>query len=604
MASGKINSTTPSTEEYLDTGTRYETLLLQQRKLYDLFLSRTDDKNNNRTNVKQPSSASASAKVGTAAILSNHAAMSGMLQSATYSLKQRERCKKTDDEIEDLTALWEYTLRQQNYDHDLHITQRDERRIPFGMLCSMAALEDCDHLDEASLPNGTGLDSVTCGSEDVDGFFEDYPECVRRDTLWEHLDDYNDEQDDEQSCDTDKFQAAGLKPPSELVGVGLEVDGKSIQRQSKSQSIAPSFEQVKNPYTTRANNPYTTRADKVANGTFRPHNQRASSSRPESSWDTYTPKHAQGDSGMNEIPVNSNNYSNNSPGSLVTGYTNLQDNGKKNPFCTAREFKYQNNDGTDVNEDTLDFTDEERRFDKNSQGYNSTGGIHTTASAPPALSHNPNRPSLSAGLKRKFQLPRPRNDAINSSNNASSKGEAGQKPRQSSKETEEDDPLPEELKGLDKELIAKIENEIVDSGDPITFQDIAGLEDAKQAVLELVCWPMKRPDLFTGLRRGPNGLLLFGPPGTGKTLIGKAIAHESGATFFSISSSSLTSKWIGEGEKLVRTLFAVAAYREPAVVFIDEIDSLLTQRKADENEASRRIKTEFLVQLGELLGGI
>ena len=79
--------------------------------------------------------------------------------------------------------------------------------------------------------------------------------------------------------------------------------------------------------------------------------------------------------------------------------------------------------------------------------------------------------------------------------------------------------------------------------------------------------------------------------------LGKAIAHESGATFFSISSSSLTSKWIGEGEKLVRTLFAVAAYREPAVVFIDEIDSLLTQRKADENEASRRMKTEFLVQL-------
>jgi len=87
------------------------------------------------------------------------------------------------------------------------------------------------------------------------------------------------------------------------------------------------------------------------------------------------------------------------------------------------------------------------------------------------------------------------------------------------------------------------------------------------------------------------------PPGTGKTLIGKAIAHESGATFFSISSSSLTSKWSGEAEKLVRTLFAVAAYRQPAVVFIDEIDSLLTQRSADEAESSRRIKTEFLVQL-------
>jgi SpoVK/Ycf46/Vps4 family AAA+-type ATPase len=153
------------------------------------------------------------------------------------------------------------------------------------------------------------------------------------------------------------------------------------------------------------------------------------------------------------------------------------------------------------------------------------------------------------------------------------------------------------LKIFGKELVEKIENEIMDCGEAVTFQDIAGLADAKQTVQEVVCWPMKRPDLFTGLRRAPNGLLLYGPPGTGKTLIGKAIAHESGATFFSISSSSLTSKWIGEGEKLVRILFAVAAYREPAVVFIDEIDSMLTQRKADENEASRRIKTEFLVQL-------
>jgi SpoVK/Ycf46/Vps4 family AAA+-type ATPase len=187
-----------------------------------------------------------------------------------------------------------------------------------------------------------------------------------------------------------------------------------------------------------------------------------------------------------------------------------------------------------------------------------------------------------------------------STSNSSSKGEAQDRlprPSTSSGKSDEDDEMPEELQHLDKELVKKIQNEIMESGDTITFDDIAGLDDAKQTVQEVVCWPMKRPDLFTGLRRAPNGLLLYGPPGTGKTLIGKAIAHESGATFFSISSSSLTSKWIGEGEKLVRTLFAVAAYREPAVVFIDEIDSLLTQRKASENEASRRIKTEFLVQL-------
>ena len=70
-----------------------------------------------------------------------------------------------------------------------------------------------------------------------------------------------------------------------------------------------------------------------------------------------------------------------------------------------------------------------------------------------------------------------------------------------------------------------------------------------------------------------------------------------GATFFSISASSLTSKWIGEGERLVRTLFGVAVYRAPSIIFIDEVDSLLCNRTAEENEASRRMKTEFLVQL-------
>ena len=80
-------------------------------------------------------------------------------------------------------------------------------------------------------------------------------------------------------------------------------------------------------------------------------------------------------------------------------------------------------------------------------------------------------------------------------------------------------------------------------------------------------------------------------------MIGKAIAHQANATFFSVSASTLTSKWIGEGEKTVRALFAIANYRQPSVVFLDEVDSLLCQRSSDENEASRRIKTEFLIQL-------
>lgn len=80
---------------------------------------------------------------------------------------------------------------------------------------------------------------------------------------------------------------------------------------------------------------------------------------------------------------------------------------------------------------------------------------------------------------------------------------------------DDDDDLPEELKRYGKDLVEKIQSEIMDQGEPITFHDIAGLEDAKSTIQEIVIWPMKRPDLFTGLRRTPNGLLLFGPPGTG-----------------------------------------------------------------------------------------
>ncbi|XP_047505321.1 fidgetin-like protein 1 isoform X2 [Pieris napi] len=154
----------------------------------------------------------------------------------------------------------------------------------------------------------------------------------------------------------------------------------------------------------------------------------------------------------------------------------------------------------------------------------------------------------------------------------------------------------ERLKHIDPKMIEMIESEIIDKGTPIGWDDIAGLEMAKSVIQEAVVWPMLRPDIFTGLRRPPKGILLFGPPGTGKTLIGKCVAAQCNATFFSISASSLTSKWIGDGEKMVRALFAVARCHQPAVIFIDEIDSLLTQRNDTEHEATRRIKTEFLVQ--------
>ncbi|XP_076831432.1 fidgetin-like protein 1 [Brachyhypopomus gauderio] len=158
-------------------------------------------------------------------------------------------------------------------------------------------------------------------------------------------------------------------------------------------------------------------------------------------------------------------------------------------------------------------------------------------------------------------------------------------------------PVDERLKNFEPKIIELIMSEIMDHGPPVVWDDIAGLEFAKATIKEIVVWPMLRPDIFTGLRGPPKGILLFGPPGTGKTLIGKCIASQSGATFFSISASSLTSKWVGEGEKMVRALFAIARCHQPAVIFIDEIDSLLSQRTDGEHDSSRRIKTEFLVQL-------
>ncbi|CAN0824566.1 spast [Linum grandiflorum] len=157
-------------------------------------------------------------------------------------------------------------------------------------------------------------------------------------------------------------------------------------------------------------------------------------------------------------------------------------------------------------------------------------------------------------------------------------------------------PVGDSGNSYEAKLVEMINTAIVDRSPSVKWEDVAGLEKAKQALMEMVILPTKRRDLFTGLRRPARGLLLFGPPGNGKTMLAKAVASESQATFFNVSASSLTSKWVGEAEKLVRTLFEVAASRQPSVIFMDEIDSVMSTRKADENDASRRLKSEFLIQ--------
>lgn len=149
----------------------------------------------------------------------------------------------------------------------------------------------------------------------------------------------------------------------------------------------------------------------------------------------------------------------------------------------------------------------------------------------------------------------------------------------------------------DQALQEAISDTIITEKPSVEWEDVANLETAKQALREAVILPMLRPDIFTGAREPWRGLLLIGPPGCGKTLLAKAVANECNATFFSADAASLVSKWLGESEKLVSTLFTVARNSSPSVVFIDEVDALATVRSGDEVGGERRMKTQLLIEM-------
>ncbi|KAL8275298.1 hypothetical protein Esti_000747 [Eimeria stiedai] len=153
--------------------------------------------------------------------------------------------------------------------------------------------------------------------------------------------------------------------------------------------------------------------------------------------------------------------------------------------------------------------------------------------------------------------------------------------------------------GLEGERIKqKLAHAIITEKPDLKWSDVAaGLDSAKEALQEAIILPSRFPSLFTGERRPWRGILLYGPPGTGKTFLAKALAAESDATLLSVSAADLVSKWQGESEKLVRSLFEVARERRPSIIFIDEVDSMCGARSENDSESSRRMKTEFLIQM-------
>jgi len=136
-----------------------------------------------------------------------------------------------------------------------------------------------------------------------------------------------------------------------------------------------------------------------------------------------------------------------------------------------------------------------------------------------------------------------------------------------------------------------------------SWKEVGGLKDVIQEVKEVIELPLKKPHLFEKVGiKPPKGVLLYGPPGTGKTLLAKAVAHSTNATFIEVVGSELVQKFIGEGAKLVKEIFALARTKAPAIVFIDEIDALAAIRMDTGTSGEREVNRTFMQLLAELDG--
>jgi transitional endoplasmic reticulum ATPase len=157
----------------------------------------------------------------------------------------------------------------------------------------------------------------------------------------------------------------------------------------------------------------------------------------------------------------------------------------------------------------------------------------------------------------------------------------------------------EALKKIEPSAMREVFVEVAE----VHWDEVGGLEPAKQSLIEAVEWPLKYPEAFAAVGvRPPRGILLYGLPGTGKTLLVRALATESNVNFISVKGPELLSKWVGESERAVREVFRKARQAAPALVFFDEIDSIVPGRgSGSDSNVTARVVSQFLTALDGLV---
>ncbi|MEA5385678.1 proteasome-activating nucleotidase [Haloarculaceae archaeon H-GB2-1] len=156
---------------------------------------------------------------------------------------------------------------------------------------------------------------------------------------------------------------------------------------------------------------------------------------------------------------------------------------------------------------------------------------------------------------------------------------------------------------LEPETDARAQAMQVNASPEVSYEDIGGLESQIREVREAVEEPLVNAEVFETVGiEPPSGVLLHGPPGTGKTMLAKAVANETDATFIKMAGSELVQKFIGEGARLVRDLFELAANHEPAIIFIDEIDAIAAKRTESKTSGDAEVQRTMMQLLSEMDG--